>query len=101
MPTLGRPVSEGGMGFDYRLAMGAPDLCAHTHAWQPSAGALLACAVDDLPPRSADAYGRRGRHRGLPGRDRGRQADSRYSCAAQAGAAYVCQQGCRGWAAVA
>ena len=28
MPTLGRPVSEGGMGFDYRLAMGAPDLCA-------------------------------------------------------------------------
>ncbi|XP_002967402.2 1,4-alpha-glucan-branching enzyme, chloroplastic/amyloplastic isoform X2 [Selaginella moellendorffii] len=25
MPTLGRPVSEGGVGFDYRLAMGIPD----------------------------------------------------------------------------
>ncbi|XP_031494666.1 1,4-alpha-glucan-branching enzyme 1, chloroplastic/amyloplastic-like [Nymphaea colorata] len=25
MPTLGRPVSEGGIGFDYRLAMGIPD----------------------------------------------------------------------------
>jgi len=26
MPTLGRPVSEGGFGFDYRLAMAAPDM---------------------------------------------------------------------------
>lgn len=25
MPTLGRPVTEGGIGFDYRLAMGIPD----------------------------------------------------------------------------
>lgn len=25
MPTLGRPVSEGGIGFDYRLAMAIPD----------------------------------------------------------------------------
>lgn len=25
MPTLGRPVSEGGLGFDYRLAMAIPD----------------------------------------------------------------------------
>lgn len=25
MPTLGRPVSEGGVGFDYRLSMGLPD----------------------------------------------------------------------------
>ena len=28
MPTLGRPVMEGGCGFDYRLAMGIPDQCA-------------------------------------------------------------------------
>ena len=26
MPTLGRPVHEGGFGFDYRLAMAAPDM---------------------------------------------------------------------------
>ena len=26
MPTLGRPVSEGGLGFDYRLAMAIPDI---------------------------------------------------------------------------
>ncbi|XP_076470991.1 1,4-alpha-glucan-branching enzyme-like [Babylonia areolata] len=26
MPTLGRPVEEGGCGFDYRLAMGVPDM---------------------------------------------------------------------------
>nr|KAG5695432.1 hypothetical protein BaRGS_033557 [Batillaria attramentaria] len=26
MPTLGRPVQEGGGGFDYRLAMGVPDM---------------------------------------------------------------------------
>ena len=26
MPTLGRPVEEGGVGFDYRLAMGLPDM---------------------------------------------------------------------------
>lgn len=26
MPTLCRPVSEGGMGFDYRLAMAVPDM---------------------------------------------------------------------------
>ena len=26
MPTLGRPVEEGGCGFDYRLAMGLPDM---------------------------------------------------------------------------
>lgn len=26
MPTLCRPVAEGGLGFDYRLAMGVPDL---------------------------------------------------------------------------
>uniref|UniRef100_A0A6U4WMG1 1,4-alpha-glucan branching enzyme n=1 Tax=Hemiselmis andersenii TaxID=464988 RepID=A0A6U4WMG1_HEMAN len=26
MPTLSRPVSEGGFGFDYRLAMAAPDM---------------------------------------------------------------------------
>lgn len=26
MPTLGRPVEEGGTGFDYRLAMGLPDM---------------------------------------------------------------------------
>lgn len=25
MPTLGRPVAEGGVGFDYRLSMGLPD----------------------------------------------------------------------------
>ncbi len=25
MPTLGRPVYEGGLGFDYRLAMAIPD----------------------------------------------------------------------------
>jgi 1,4-alpha-glucan branching enzyme len=25
MPTLGRPVEEGGVGFDYRLGMGQPD----------------------------------------------------------------------------
>ena len=25
MPTLCRPVSEGGVGFDYRLSMGLPD----------------------------------------------------------------------------
>ena len=25
MPTLGRPVREGGLGFDYRLAMSIPD----------------------------------------------------------------------------
>jgi hypothetical protein len=25
MPTLGRPVAEGGVGFDYRLQMGLPD----------------------------------------------------------------------------
>jgi 1,4-alpha-glucan branching enzyme len=25
MPTLGRPVWEGGVGFDYRLAMAIPD----------------------------------------------------------------------------
>jgi 1,4-alpha-glucan branching enzyme len=25
MPALCRPVSEGGVGFDYRLAMGLPD----------------------------------------------------------------------------
>jgi 1,4-alpha-glucan branching enzyme len=25
MPTLGRPISEGGLGFDYRLAMAIPD----------------------------------------------------------------------------
>jgi 1,4-alpha-glucan branching enzyme len=25
MPGLGRPVQEGGMGFDYRLGMGLPD----------------------------------------------------------------------------
>lgn len=33
MPTLGRAVAEGGVGFDYRLAMGLPDkwivLCKH------------------------------------------------------------------------
>jgi hypothetical protein len=28
MPTLGRPVTEGGCGFDYRLGMGIPDQCA-------------------------------------------------------------------------
>ena len=26
MPTLCRPVSEGGLGFDYRLAMAVPDM---------------------------------------------------------------------------
>lgn len=26
MPTLCRPVSEGGIGFDYRLAMAVPDM---------------------------------------------------------------------------
>lgn len=26
MPTLGRPVWEGGVGFDYRLAMAVPDV---------------------------------------------------------------------------
>ena len=26
MPTLCRPVTEGGVGFDYRLGMGTPDL---------------------------------------------------------------------------
>jgi 1,4-alpha-glucan branching enzyme len=26
MPTLGRPVAEGGVGFDYRLSMAVPDL---------------------------------------------------------------------------
>lgn len=26
MPTLGRPIEEGGGGFDYRLAMGLPDM---------------------------------------------------------------------------
>lgn len=26
MPTLCRPVSEGGIGFDYRLAMAIPDM---------------------------------------------------------------------------
>ena len=26
MPTLCRPVEEGGIGFDYRLAMAIPDL---------------------------------------------------------------------------
>jgi 1,4-alpha-glucan branching enzyme len=26
MPTLCRPVSEGGVGFDYRLAMAVPDM---------------------------------------------------------------------------
>ena len=26
MPTLGRPVHEGGLGFDYRLAMAVPDV---------------------------------------------------------------------------
>ena len=26
MPTLCRPVREGGVGFDYRLGMGTPDL---------------------------------------------------------------------------
>lgn len=26
MPALGRPVREGGCGFDYRLGMGIPDL---------------------------------------------------------------------------
>ena len=25
MPTFGRPVQEGGVGFDYRLAMSIPD----------------------------------------------------------------------------
>jgi 1,4-alpha-glucan branching enzyme len=25
MPALGRPVAEGGVGFDYRLGMGLPD----------------------------------------------------------------------------
>ncbi len=25
MPTLCRPIQEGGMGFDYRLAMAIPD----------------------------------------------------------------------------
>jgi 1,4-alpha-glucan branching enzyme len=26
MPTLCRPVSEGGVGFDYRLSMAVPDM---------------------------------------------------------------------------
>lgn len=26
MPVLGRPVSEGGLGFDFRLAMSIPDM---------------------------------------------------------------------------
>ena len=31
MPTLGRPVEEGGCGFDYRLAMGVPDMWIKVH----------------------------------------------------------------------
>ena len=43
MPTLGRPVSEGGMGFDYRLAMGAPDLyVCYAHVSRTLCGPLLA-----------------------------------------------------------
>jgi len=41
MPALCRPVSEGGQGFDYRLAMAIPDLwvkvntvqCSTTKNW--------------------------------------------------------------------
>lgn len=42
MPGLARPVSEGGMGFDYRMAMGVPDYWIKTikelkdEDWKPS-----------------------------------------------------------------
>ena len=41
MPTLCRPVREGGVGFDYRLGMGTPDL------WVKLVGrhAALACLL--------------------------------------------------------
>lgn len=45
MPTLCRPVEEGGVGFDYRLAMAVPDMwikllketqvCFESHVTRP------------------------------------------------------------------
>ena len=49
MPTLCRPVGEGGVGFDYRLSMGLPDfwirLLKHVRDedWSMSVRALVSC----------------------------------------------------------
>jgi 1,4-alpha-glucan branching enzyme len=50
MPALCRPVSEGGVGFDYRLAMGLPDywieLLKHVKDEDWSMSALVARMCD-------------------------------------------------------
>ena len=41
MPTLCRPVREGGVGFDYRLGMGTPDLWVKLVGCQAALACLL------------------------------------------------------------
>mmetsp|Transcript_12640 Transcript_12640/g.46180 ORF Transcript_12640/g.46180 Transcript_12640/m.46180 type:complete len:854 (+) Transcript_12640:103-2664(+) len=47
MPTLCRPVSEGGMGFDYRLAMALPDLWQKLLGGEMLHGATFSGGVSD------------------------------------------------------
>ena len=53
MPTLCRPVREGGVGFDYRLGMGTPDL------WVKLVGchAALACPAPKKAPHQSQNSG--------------------------------------------
>jgi len=46
MPALCRPVSEGGTGFDYRLAMALPDM------WIRVSGILFICWCAIVHPTS-------------------------------------------------
>ena len=60
MPGLARPISEGGLGFDYRLAMGVPDywikLVKETRDEEWSLGAIYQRLLDRRPGEKHVGY---------------------------------------------